>query len=76
MAPRPAGGIDSTAALRVASSCRPTNKPRTGRGLVLLRHSSCRGKVWRLCPQQGHRGSAWAKVRARRMRSVAIEFGT
>ena len=37
-------------------------------------HAALKG--WRLCPQQGHRGSAWTKVRARRMRSVAIEFGT
>ena len=44
-------------------------------GLVLLRHSFCTTAFLRICPQQGHRGSACAKVRARRIRKVAIEFG-
>ena len=43
--------------------------------LVLLRHSFCTTAFCRICPQQGHRGKACAKVRARRMRKVAIEFG-
>jgi hypothetical protein len=43
--------------------------------IVLLRHSFCTTAFCCICPQQGHRGKACAKVRARRMRKVAIEFG-
>ena len=44
-------------------------------GLVLLRHSICAAPLcWRR-PQHGHRGSARIRERARRMRSVVIDFG-
>ncbi len=43
--------------------------------LILLRHSFCSTGRWRIWPQQGHLGMTRARVRARRIRSVAIEFG-
>src|SRR4029077_17811897 len=43
--------------------------------LVLLRHSFCLTAFSGGLPQQGHRGRTNISVRARRMRSVAMEFG-
>ena len=44
--------------------------------LVLLRHSFCLTVCSGGRPQQGHRGRTRTSVRARRIRRVAIEFGT
>jgi hypothetical protein len=43
--------------------------------LVLLRHSFRTSRANRISPQHGHRGKARSSARARRKRSVAIEFG-
>ena len=43
--------------------------------LVLLRHSFCSTLLICGRPQQGHRGRTSTSVRARRIRSVAMEFG-
>ena len=44
-------------------------------GLVLLRHSFCLTVCSGGRPQQGHRGRTSTSVCARRIRSVAMEFG-
>ena len=43
--------------------------------LILLCHSLRLTAFGRICAQHGHRGSACAKARMRRIRNVAIEFG-
>ena len=43
--------------------------------VVLLRHSFCLTAFSGGRPQQGHRGRTSTSVRARRIRSVAMEFG-
>jgi hypothetical protein len=49
--------------------------PASLRLLVLLRHSFCLTGFSGGRPQQGHRGRTSTSVRARRIRSVAMEFG-
>jgi hypothetical protein len=43
--------------------------------LILLRHSFWSTAVWRRVPQQGQRGRIRTRVRARRVRKVAMELG-
>ena len=45
------------------------------RPLILLRHSFCLTFCSGVRPQQGHRGRTSTSVRARRIRSVVMEFG-
>src|SRR5262245_28830281 len=51
-------------------------KSDTSFGFVLLRHKLRRPCVVGLAPQQGHRARFFTSARIKRVRIVAIEFGT